>query len=229
MKPRSNERRCAWLQIAILAVAISAVCAAPALAQTCEDRNPPHAVALLRRLQSYCENYDVPYSFDLYGLAAVAGDEAIPALRKIAIWPTDTPTGIYCQRWVSAARVALAKLGDKKSREALDQWLQDPKRQYPPIGELAIVGDDGALRTLIEYLVAHANDPAMYRDFATTDRTPAIGCCRRSIRFAAADACPDCLSRTTPLLESRNGKIIWPDTRTCSLRFRFIPMFRTRT
>jgi hypothetical protein len=165
MKPRSNERRCAWLQIAILAVAISAVCAAPALAQTCEDRNPPHAVALLQRLQSYCENYDVPYSFDLYGLAAVAGDEAIPALRKIAIWPTDTPTGIYCQRWVSAARVALAKLGDKKSREALDQWLQDPKRQYPPIGELAIVRDDGALRTLIEYLVAHANDPAMYRDF----------------------------------------------------------------
>ena len=127
--------------------------------------NPPHAVALLLRLQSYCENYDVPYSFDLYGLAAAAGDEAIPTLRKIAEWPTDTETGIYCQRWVNAARIALAKLGDKQYRDALDDAMQDSKRRYVPLGELAIVGDDGALRTLIEYLVAHANDPAMYQDF----------------------------------------------------------------
>jgi hypothetical protein len=135
------------------------------LSQTCEDQNPPHAVALLLRLQSYCENYDVPNSFDLYGLAAVAGDEAIPALRKIAAWPTDTPTGNYCERWVTAARVALAKLGDKKYRDALDGAMQDPRNRYPPLGELGIVGDDRALRTLIEYLVSHANDPAMYHDF----------------------------------------------------------------
>src|SRR5271156_3888356 len=165
MKPRNVATVQSLIRIIVVAVCISSAGVASVLAQTCEDRNPPHAVALLLRLQSYCENYDVPYSFDLYGLAAVAGDEAIPALRKIAEWPTDTGTGYYCQRWVKSARIALAKLGDKKYREALDQWLQDPKHQYPPISELAIVGDDGALRTLIEYLLAHANDPTMYRDF----------------------------------------------------------------
>jgi hypothetical protein len=156
---------CAWCHIIVVAATISSVFPAPAVAQTCEDQNPPHADALLQRLQSYCENYNVPNSFDLYGLTAVAGDEAIPALRKIAEWPTDTGTGTYCQRWVNAARTALAKLGDEKYRDALGQSLQDPKHRYPPIGELIIVGDDAALRTLIEYLVAHANDPAMYRDF----------------------------------------------------------------
>ncbi|MGD0426077.1 MAG: hypothetical protein ABSC10_05095 [Candidatus Acidiferrales bacterium] len=165
MKPQSTERVCVWLQLAVLAVSISSVGVAPGLAQTCEDRNPPHAVALLLRLQSYCENYDVPYSFDLYGLAAVAGDEAIPALREIAAWPIDTPTGIYCQRWVRSARIALAKLGDQKYRDALDDWQRDPKHPYPPLGDLTIVGDDRALHTLIEYLVAHADDPAMITDF----------------------------------------------------------------
>src|SRR5580698_736864 len=148
---RLPMRRCrlaaarAWFRTIAVVVSISSVGAPTVLAQTCEDRNPPHAVALLLRLQSYCENYDVPNSFDLYGLAAVAGDEAIPALRKIAVWPTDTGTGYYCQRWVSAARIALAKLGDKQYRDAMDEALQDPKHQYPPIDALAIVGDDRAL------------------------------------------------------------------------------------
>jgi hypothetical protein len=165
MKPHSTERVYVWVPLALLAASIWSMGAAAVLAQTCEDRNPPHAVALLLRLQSYCENYEVPNSFDLYGLAAVAGDEAIPALRKIAEWPTDTPTGIYCQQWVRSARVALARLGDAKYRDALDDWQQDPKHPYPPVGDLTNVGDDRALRTLIEYLVAHANDPAMYHNF----------------------------------------------------------------
>ena len=84
MKPCNVVTVRTWLQIIVVAVSISSVCSGPVLSQTCEDQNPPHAVALLLRLQSYCENYDVPNSFDLYGLAAVAGDEAIPALRKIA-------------------------------------------------------------------------------------------------------------------------------------------------
>src|SRR5271155_4711479 len=125
MKPRNVATVQALIRVIAVAVCISSAGVAPVVAQTCEDQNPPHAVALLLRLQSYCDNYDVPYSFDLYGLAAVAGDEAIPALRKIAEWPTDTGTGYYCQRWVKSARIALAKLGDKKYREALDQWLQD--------------------------------------------------------------------------------------------------------
>ena len=165
MNTDSTVRVCVWVRLAVLAVSISSVGAAPVLAQTCEDRNPPHAVALLLRLQSYCENYDVPNSFDLYGLAAVAGDEAIPALRKIAEWPTDTPTGIYCQRWVKSARVALAKLGDEKYRDALDEAMKNPKNRFSSLSELAIVGDDGALRTLIGFLVAHADDPAMISNF----------------------------------------------------------------
>jgi hypothetical protein len=123
MSPGSKLVVRACFQITALAFSISSACIAPALAQTCEDQNPPHAVALLQRLQSYCENYDVPYAFDLYGLAAVAGDEAIPVLRKIAEWPTDTGTGYYCQRWVSSARIALAKLGDKKYRDALEDAM----------------------------------------------------------------------------------------------------------
>lgn len=157
---------CVWLQIVVLAGSVSSLLCAPAAsAQTCEDNNPPHAVALLGRLQSYCENYDVPYSFDLYGLAAVAGDEAIPQLRKIAAWPTATGTDYYCQRWVAAARIALAKLGDQPYRRQLDDALHDPQNNFRPIGALEIVGDDQALRELIEYLVAHANDPSMVHNF----------------------------------------------------------------
>lgn len=165
MRPCRLAAARAWFRTIAVVVSISSVGAPTVLAQTCEDRNPPHAVALLLRLQSYCENYDVPNSFDLYGLAAVAGDEAIPALRKIAVWPTDTPTGNYCERWVTGARIALAKLGDKKYRAALDEAMQGPQNRYLPLGDLGVVGDDRALRTLIEYLVVHANDPAMYHDF----------------------------------------------------------------
>jgi len=165
MKACSVMAARAWFRIIVVAVSISSLGAAPVPAQTCEDRNPPHAAALLLRLQSYCENYDVPNSFDLYGLASVAGNEAIPTLREIAAWPTDTPTGSNCERWVTAARVALAKLGDKEYRNALDEAMQDPQNRFPPWSELGLVGDDGALRTLIEHLIVHANDPAMYQDF----------------------------------------------------------------
>jgi hypothetical protein len=144
---------------------MASVLSAPAFAQTCEDRNPPHAVALLERLRGYCERYDVSNSFDLYGLASVAGEEALPALRKIASWPTDAAPGNYCQRWVSASRVALAKLGDETYRQELDAAFRNPKTRFLPLGELGIVGDDQALRSLIEYLIQHATDPSMYHDF----------------------------------------------------------------
>jgi hypothetical protein len=156
---------CAKLQIATVVVGIASVLSASAFAQTCEDRNPPHAVALLQRLQSYCENYAVPNTFDLYALASIAGEDAIPELRKIAAWPTDTGTGIYCQRWVNSARIALAKLGDEPYRKELDDAFRNPKTEFVPLGELEIVGDDKALRELIDYLVTHANDPSMYHDF----------------------------------------------------------------
>lgn len=111
MRPSSFVGTCAWIFGTILAVSLASVFLAPAVAQTCEDRNPLHAVALLGRLQGYCERNDVPWSFDLFGLASVAGEEAIPALRKIAAWPIDRESGNRCQEWVALARIALAKLG----------------------------------------------------------------------------------------------------------------------
>src|SRR5271156_1626328 len=141
MKPRNVATVQALIRIIVVAVCISSAGVASVLAHPCEARNPPHAVALLLRLQSYCENYDVPYSFDLYGLAAVAGDQAIPTLRKIAPSPPDTPTGIYGPRWVSSARIALAKLGEEKNRDPLDDSQQEPKHPHPPVGDLPNVGD----------------------------------------------------------------------------------------
>src|SRR5208282_2072167 len=87
MPPFGSKTGCAWIAIAILALANVSIASAPAFAQTCENDNPPHAAALLYRLQSYCEKNEVPWTFDLYALASVAGDDAIPALRKIADWP----------------------------------------------------------------------------------------------------------------------------------------------
>src|ERR1700719_874953 len=92
-----------WIRIAIALIAVVPVVPAPTLSQTCEDDNPPHAVALIGRLQTYCEdnNAPYPYTFDLYALASVAGKDAIPALRKIAAWPLDTAPGSRCQQWVA--------------------------------------------------------------------------------------------------------------------------------
>jgi len=66
---------------------------------------------------------------------------------------------------VRAGRVALAKLGAKRYRGALDEAMQDPQNRFPPLVELGLVEDDRALRTLIEYLIGHANDPVLYHDF----------------------------------------------------------------
>ena len=140
---------------------------APTLSQTCEDDNPPHAAALIGRLQSYCEDTYASYSytFDLYALASVAGEDAIPALRKIAAWPLDNGPGNRCHQWVGAARDALAKLGDKESRDMIDARLSDPKTDQTALASLGFIGDDRALIALIHYLVDHAQDPAMLHDF----------------------------------------------------------------
>jgi len=156
-----------WIRIAIAAIAVGPVVPAPTLSQTCEDDNPPHAVALIGRLQSYCEDNNVPYpnTFDLYALASVAGKDAIPALRKIAAWPLDTAPGNRCQQWVAASRDMLAKLGDESSRSLLDAQLGKPETAHNALASLSFVGDDRALLALIHYLVDHAEDPAMVQDF----------------------------------------------------------------
>jgi hypothetical protein len=155
------------IRIAIAAIAVVPAVPAPTLSQTCADDNPLHAVALIGRLQSYCEDYNVPYpyAFDLYALASVAGNDAIPALRKIAAWPLDAPPGSRCQQWVAASRDMLAKLGDEGSRSLLDAQSAKPETAYNALASLSFVGDDRALLALIHYLVDHAEDAAMVQDF----------------------------------------------------------------
>jgi hypothetical protein len=156
-----------WIRVAIVAIAIALVVPAPTFSQTCEDGNPPHAVALIGRLQSYCDDSNAPYpdTFDLYALASVAGNDAIPALRKIAAWPLDTAPGSRCQQWVATSRVMLAKLGDESSRSLLDAQLTKPETAYNALASLSFVGDDRALLALIHYLVDHAEDLGMVQDF----------------------------------------------------------------
>ena len=154
-----------WIRIAIVAIAVVPVVPAPMLSQTCEDDNPPHAAALLYRLQGYCERNEVPWTFDLYALASVAGEDAIPALRKIAAWPLDSGPGNRCQQWVGASRDALAKLGDESSRSVLDAQLSHPQTAQNAFASLSFIGDDRALLALIHYLVDHAQDLALVHDF----------------------------------------------------------------
>jgi hypothetical protein len=165
MRPFGSRSIGVWIRVAIAAIAIVPIVSAPTLSQTCEDDNPPHAAALLDRLQGYCERNEVPWTFDLYALASVAGDDATPALRKIAAWPLDSLPGSRCPQWVAASRDALAKLGDKDSRSLLDAQLNRPQTPQNAFASLSFIGDDRALLALIHYLVDHAQDPAMVHDF----------------------------------------------------------------
>jgi len=165
MRPFGSIGIGVWIRVAIAAFAIVPIVSAPTLSQTCEDDNPPHAAALLDRLQGYCERNEVPWTFDLYALASVAGDDATPALRKIAAWPLDSLPGSRCPQWVAASRDALAKLDDKDSRSLLDAQLSRPQTPQNAFASLSFIGDDRALLALIHYLVDHAQDPAMVHDF----------------------------------------------------------------
>jgi PBS lyase HEAT-like repeat len=149
----SAFRRAYRPSMIIYALVVLLWCAAVTFGQTCEDQNPAHAAALIDRIRYSCERDDTPYSADLFQLAAVADKEAIPALRKLAAWSTDTGPGARCSQWVTGARIALAKLGDEGYREKLNR------------DEASFIGDDRALMGLIEYLIEHAKDPEMYYDF----------------------------------------------------------------
>jgi hypothetical protein len=165
MRRDAVRQAAGWIRVLLAVACAVMILLAPAFGQTCEDQNPPHAVALLGRLQSFCENNEVPWTFDLYALASVAGEEAMPALRKIAAWPLNASPGAQCQQWVDAARTALAKLGDETARNSIEAELSKPEKNTSALASLSFVGDDRALLTLIHYLVDHADDPAMIQDF----------------------------------------------------------------
>jgi len=155
LRPRPLAQRICSSEIlaAALILGASLLAAAVAMAQTCEDRNPAHAAAFIDQIRFSCQRDDIPYSADVYSLTAVADQEALPALRKLAAWPTDTGPGLRCLGWVNMARMALAKMGDENYRAALR------------MGEASFIGDDRALTDLIEFLIAHARDPSMYHNF----------------------------------------------------------------
>jgi hypothetical protein len=138
-------------------VATSILGAATAMAQTCGDWNPARVAASIDEIRFSCEQNQMPYSADVFALASVADKQSMPALRKLADLPTDKGPGARCQGWVNAARTALAKLGDEHYRAGMR------------MEDTSFIGDDRALTALIEFLIAHANDPAMYQDFGDYD------------------------------------------------------------
>jgi hypothetical protein len=153
--PFRDSRQWAVAVLAVLGAAFGG--ASLGYAQTCEDRNPAHAAALIDKIRFSCEQDNIPYAADVYGLTAVADQEAIPALRRLADLPTNEGPGLRCIAWVMQARMALAKLGDEKYRAGLR------------IEEQSFIGDDRALVGLIEYLIAHAKDPSMIHNFGDYD------------------------------------------------------------
>jgi hypothetical protein len=53
-----------WLLVTISMLGVTFCSAAPAIAQTCEDRNPAHAAVLVDQIRYSCERDDTPYSAD---------------------------------------------------------------------------------------------------------------------------------------------------------------------
>jgi hypothetical protein len=150
---RGWRDRGAWMLIAVFVLGGRLFGGPDVFAQTCEDDNPWQAAALIDQIRTSCERNSIPYGVDIYGLASVADKEALPALRKLAAWPTDKGPGAGCRSWVIAAQAALAKLGDEDYRAELD------------LRSLSFIGDDHALLTLIEFLITHSKDPTMLQDY----------------------------------------------------------------
>src|SRR3984885_10795751 len=136
--PAHTDRR-SWITAVAFVLAITLTGAAAVTAETCEDRSAAHVAAVIDEIRYSCERYNIPYSADVYSLAAVADKDAIPALQELAAWPTDTGPGAECMGWVNMAPIALAKLGDEGYHAKLR--TEDD----------AVIGDDRALTTLIEF------------------------------------------------------------------------------
>ena len=67
--------------------------------------------------------------------------------------------------------MALAKLGDEGAyHEIKKAWLGEEPGPYPGYkGNIALVADDWALFTLVEYLIERAEDPRMHAEVGPTD------------------------------------------------------------
>jgi hypothetical protein len=164
------------MRIAVL-VALGCV-AARVSAQNCTASNPQVAVSDLETLLATCSsssdfqamNYKMRGKYGdnvVLGQASVAGNLAIPVLRRFGSLSRHnecSSTGFD-----SAARMALAKLGDENAYAAIrQQWTHPTRNATYPAG-IDFIGDDWALQTLVEFLIHHADDPKMIVPHGPTD------------------------------------------------------------
>jgi hypothetical protein len=176
-----------WMRIGVL-IALGCV-AARVSGQNCTASNPQLAVSDLETLLATCSspadfqvmNYKMRGKYGdnvILGQASVAGNLAIPVLRRFASLPRHnecTSTGLD-----AAARMALAKLGDENAYAAIkQQWAHPTRNAMYPAG-IDFIGDDWALQTLVEFLIQHANDPRMIVQHGPADGPIDV----RSVRLA---------------------------------------------
>ena len=181
-RPRSTlrlrfNRKCVWLAILIACVSFATILSCPAWAQTCSERDPVGALMVLNRYYRICSAPDAQDLViqqreklsDWRSAAIAAGPDAIPVLRKIAALPES-----YCFSTVVERRlvpVALARLGDENTYDEMKAKLKK-ESPSPYLGSLPLfaeVGDDWAVFTLVEYLIQHANDSALYTPYGPSD------------------------------------------------------------
>jgi hypothetical protein len=160
-------------RIAILILIAVGCLAAPLSAQNCTASNPQLAVSVLQTVLATCSSPDdfqaieSQYGYDvILGQASVAGNLAIPVLRKFASLTKHNEC--TSSSFDAAARTALAKLGDENAYAAIKhQWAQHLSGPYP--ARIDFIGDDWALQTLVVFLIQHAKDPNMIVEHGPTD------------------------------------------------------------
>jgi hypothetical protein len=119
-------------------------------------------------MRDQIESAESKFGYDsIQKYAEVLGPRAISILRQVATLPADN----YCAYLVNDARMALAKLGDEAAyREIQEAWLKEKPSPYPGYSaRIQAIGDDWALFALVEYLIQHANDPALQTEFGPAD------------------------------------------------------------
>jgi hypothetical protein len=121
--------------------------AGPLFAQECGE-NDVNVAALLRQASSKCDSKLV------YKVSAVAGEQAIPELRKLLA--AGSGAGCSSPTQTAAEETALAKLGDADALRRLANPI-DPR-------QLAVVGDDRAIAILMAFLADHEFDKSRIRD-----------------------------------------------------------------
>lgn len=142
---RKSRSRCnthfGWVAVACIWFATNF--SAPALGQTCADRDPVGALMVLNRYYRVCS---APDAQDLviqqgaklgnwWNAAIIAGPAAIPVLRKIAALPES-----YCFSTVVVRQlvpVALARLGDESTYDDMKAKLES-ETPSPYLGSLPL-------------------------------------------------------------------------------------------